>query len=198
VVVLHPDQNHAPRSLPSTAGRVVVLFWEAGDSRVLAEKGDNCEVIFGIGEPGCLRPQQFNDLDVVAPAVLVAKGLESDLGTPIAIARSLPDFFSSNNRMDCGISFSPGLSLMERTRIVEQKGCQNAPPSSPTPERHRVFSQWSGSSPSSVTQMQQVWHQRTAQRGAHPQGDTAELGKDTVSLHDLRTFFPLLLAATAC
>jgi hypothetical protein len=35
--------------------------------------------------------------------------------------------------------------------------------------------------------MQQVWHHRTAQRGARPLGDTFELGKDTVSLHDLRT-----------
>jgi hypothetical protein len=47
--------------------------------------------------------------------------------------------------------------------------------------------QWLFSSPPSVTQMQQVWQQRTAQRGARPLGDTFELGKDTVSLHDLRT-----------
>jgi hypothetical protein len=43
------------------------------------------------------------------------------------------------------------------------------------------------SSPPSITQMQQVWHHRTAQRGARPLGETFELGKDTVSLHDLRT-----------
>jgi hypothetical protein len=46
--------------------------------------------------------------------------------------------------------------------------------------------QWLSSSPPSVTQMQHVEHHRTAQRGARPLGDTFELGKDTVSLHDLR------------
>jgi hypothetical protein len=42
--------------------------------------------------------------------------------------------------------------------------------------------QWLFSSLPSVTQMQKVWQQRTAQRGARPLGDTFDLGKDTVSL----------------
>jgi hypothetical protein len=81
--------------------------------------------------------------------------------------------------------------------LLRDIGAQNTKDAQPKPvppffadpgETPCLFAmQWLSSSPPSVTQMQQVWHHHTAQRGARPLGDTVELGKDTVSLHDLRT-----------
>jgi hypothetical protein len=46
---------------------------------------------------------------------------------PIAVARSLPNFFSSINRRDSGTSLSPGFSSKGRKRIVGSRpteGCR--------------------------------------------------------------------------
>jgi hypothetical protein len=61
-------------------GWVVVLLWKAGGAGVTVGQGDNVEVIIGIGQPRGLGPKQSNDLDVVAPAGLVAEGLKPDSG----------------------------------------------------------------------------------------------------------------------
>jgi hypothetical protein len=55
-------------------------LWGTGGAGVFASKRDNREIILGVGEPGGLGPKQRDDLEVVAPAGLVAKGFESDLG----------------------------------------------------------------------------------------------------------------------
>ena len=41
---------------------------------------DTTEVVSGIGKPGNLGPEECGDLDVIAPACLVAKGLKPDSG----------------------------------------------------------------------------------------------------------------------
>jgi hypothetical protein len=82
-----------------------------------------------------------------------------------------------------------GMWILIDSEELRTQGMPSPNKSSPTPERHLVFSQCSGCLPHrhSVTQMHQVWPQRTAQGGAaRPLGDTFDLG-NTVSLPDLRT-----------
>jgi hypothetical protein len=59
----------------------VVLLREAGGASILAGQGDDCKIILGIGQPCGLRSKQRENLNVIAPAGLVAKGFQSDSGT---------------------------------------------------------------------------------------------------------------------
>jgi hypothetical protein len=62
-------------------GWVVVLLWETGRAGVFASKGDNREIVLGVGKPRSLGPKLCDDLDVVTPAGLVYDGLEPDCST---------------------------------------------------------------------------------------------------------------------
>jgi hypothetical protein len=44
--------------LVNQPGWVVVQLWETGSAGVLASKGDDCEVVLGIGKPRSLGPSR--------------------------------------------------------------------------------------------------------------------------------------------
>ncbi|RSH83019.1 hypothetical protein EHS25_005729 [Saitozyma podzolica] len=70
------------------------LIWDLrGKGLLFVCQGDNCEIVFGIGQTRGLRPKQREYLDVVASADLVAEGFESDLGAgfPLEADLGLPE-----------------------------------------------------------------------------------------------------------
>jgi hypothetical protein len=58
--------------------RVVIVHREARGTGILAGKGDDREIILGVGYPRGLGSDDGDDLDVIAPPGLVAKGFERE------------------------------------------------------------------------------------------------------------------------